>query len=162
MIWSFLAKWAIGGGELVGVAVFSVPAQPKALDALPCDRDEAVELGRLPSGPATVLRSTAEDDDAPGLVRAHLADHPLIGGNGPTMHAAAVSVLHSLRKNAADPIGWLRACAEECAAELERIQSDEDNCEMYEAEEMWEAVERAYLNAARIVEASAAAKARTV
>ena len=27
----------------------------------------------LPSGPATVLRSTAEDDDAPGLVRAHLA-----------------------------------------------------------------------------------------
>ena len=108
MIWSFLAKWAIGGGELVGVAVFSVPAQPKALDALPCDRDEAVELGRLPSGPATVLRSTAEDDDAPGLVRAHLADHPLIGGNGPTMHAAAVSVLHSLRKNAADPIGWLR------------------------------------------------------
>ena len=24
MIWSFLAKWAIGGGELVGVAVFSV------------------------------------------------------------------------------------------------------------------------------------------
>lgn len=62
----------------------------------------------LPSGPATVLRSTAEDDDAPGLVRAHLADHPLIGGNGPTMHAAAVSVLHSLRKNAADPIGWLR------------------------------------------------------
>ena len=33
---------------------------------------------------------------------------------------------------------------------------------MYEAEEMWEAVERAYLNAARIVEASAAAKARTV
>lgn len=116
----------------------------------------------LPSGPATVLRSTAEDDDAPGLVRAHLADHPLIGGNGPTMHAAAVSVLHSLRKNAADPIGWLRACAEECAAELERIQSDEDNCEMYEAEEMWEAVERAYLNAARIVEASAAAKARTV
>lgn len=39
--------WAIGGGELVGVAVFSVPAQPKALDALPCDRDESVELGRL-------------------------------------------------------------------------------------------------------------------
>lgn len=31
-----------------------------------------------------------------------------------------------------------------------------------QAEEMWEAVERAYLNAARIVEASAAAKARTV
>lgn len=34
-------------GELVGVAVFSVPAQPKALDALPCPREEAVELGRL-------------------------------------------------------------------------------------------------------------------
>lgn len=32
---------------LVGVAVFSVPAQGKALDVLPCDRDEAVELGRL-------------------------------------------------------------------------------------------------------------------
>lgn len=35
------------GGALVGVAVFSVPAQPKALDALPCPREEAVELGRL-------------------------------------------------------------------------------------------------------------------
>ena len=34
-------------GALVGVAVFSVPAQAKALDVLPCDRDEAVELGRL-------------------------------------------------------------------------------------------------------------------
>lgn len=35
------------GAQLVGVAVFSVPAQAKALDVLPCDRDEAVELGRL-------------------------------------------------------------------------------------------------------------------
>lgn len=35
------------GQDLVGVAVFSVPAQGKALDVLPCDRNEAVELGRL-------------------------------------------------------------------------------------------------------------------
>lgn len=41
------AAWAVGGGELVGVAVFSVPAQGKVLDVLPCDRAEAVELGRL-------------------------------------------------------------------------------------------------------------------
>lgn len=34
-------------GELVGVAVFSVPAQGRVLDALPCPRTEAVELGRL-------------------------------------------------------------------------------------------------------------------
>lgn len=34
-------------GELVGVAVFSMPAQSKALDILPCPRTEAVELGRL-------------------------------------------------------------------------------------------------------------------
>lgn len=35
------------GGDLVGVAVFSIPAQPRALDVLPCQPDEAVELGRL-------------------------------------------------------------------------------------------------------------------
>ena len=35
------------GAALVGVAVFSVPAQARALDVLPCDRAEAVELGRL-------------------------------------------------------------------------------------------------------------------
>jgi hypothetical protein len=35
------------GAELVGVAVFSVPAQPRCLDVLPCDRAEAVELGRF-------------------------------------------------------------------------------------------------------------------
>lgn len=34
-------------GALAGVAVFSVPAQPKALDVLPGDRDESVELGRF-------------------------------------------------------------------------------------------------------------------
>ncbi len=34
-------------GELVGVAVFSVPAQPKALDRLPGSRESSVELGRL-------------------------------------------------------------------------------------------------------------------
>jgi len=34
-------------GLLVGVAVFSVPAQPKALDVLPGDRNESVELGRF-------------------------------------------------------------------------------------------------------------------
>lgn len=34
-------------GALVGVAVFSLPCQPKALDALPCAPSEAVELGRL-------------------------------------------------------------------------------------------------------------------
>jgi hypothetical protein len=35
------------GWWLVGVAVFSVPAQPKALDVLPGDRDESIELGRF-------------------------------------------------------------------------------------------------------------------
>lgn len=35
------------GGELVGVAVFSAPGQPRVLDALPCDRAAAVELGRF-------------------------------------------------------------------------------------------------------------------
>lgn len=34
-------------GVLSGVAVFSVPAQPKALDVLPGDRDSCGELGRL-------------------------------------------------------------------------------------------------------------------
>lgn len=34
-------------GELQGVAVFSVPAQPRCLDALPCEREVAVELGRF-------------------------------------------------------------------------------------------------------------------
>lgn len=34
-------------GELVGVAVFSVPAANAVLDILPCDRAAAVELGRL-------------------------------------------------------------------------------------------------------------------
>lgn len=34
-------------GDLVGVAVFSHPAQDRVLDSLPCDRTEAVELGRL-------------------------------------------------------------------------------------------------------------------
>ena len=35
------------GGVLSGVAVFSVPAQPKALDVLPGDRETCGELGRL-------------------------------------------------------------------------------------------------------------------
>jgi hypothetical protein len=34
-------------GELVGVAVFSVPASGAVLDILPCPRDASVELGRL-------------------------------------------------------------------------------------------------------------------
>lgn len=34
-------------GELVGVAVFSVPMAGAVLDVLPCARDAAVELGRL-------------------------------------------------------------------------------------------------------------------
>lgn len=34
-------------GRLAGVAVFSVPASGKVLDALPCPREAAVELGRL-------------------------------------------------------------------------------------------------------------------
>lgn len=34
-------------GELAGVAVFSVPAQPKALDVLPGDRNTCAELGRF-------------------------------------------------------------------------------------------------------------------
>lgn len=33
--------------SLTGVAVFSVPMQPKVLDILPCSRDVAVELGRF-------------------------------------------------------------------------------------------------------------------
>lgn len=33
--------------ELVGVAVFSVPASGAVLDVLPCEREAAVELGRL-------------------------------------------------------------------------------------------------------------------
>lgn len=33
--------------ELVGVAVFSVPANARALDVLPCDRELGVELGRF-------------------------------------------------------------------------------------------------------------------
>jgi hypothetical protein len=36
-----------GPSGLEGVAVFSVPAQPKALDVLPGDRDTCGELGRL-------------------------------------------------------------------------------------------------------------------
>jgi len=35
------------GPELVGVAVFSIPAQPRTLDVLPGGRDSSVELGRL-------------------------------------------------------------------------------------------------------------------
>jgi hypothetical protein len=35
------------GGVLSGVAVFSVPAQPKALDVLPGDRSTCAELGRF-------------------------------------------------------------------------------------------------------------------
>ncbi len=35
------------GPELVGVAVFSIPAQPKALDVLPGSRSTCVELGRF-------------------------------------------------------------------------------------------------------------------
>jgi hypothetical protein len=35
------------GGALVGVAVFSHPAQDKVLGCLPCPKAEAVELGRL-------------------------------------------------------------------------------------------------------------------
>lgn len=35
------------GGELVGVAVFSVPASGAVLDVLPCPRAAAVELGRF-------------------------------------------------------------------------------------------------------------------
>lgn len=34
-------------GELVGVAVFAVPVQPRSLDVLPCDRSEAVVLSRF-------------------------------------------------------------------------------------------------------------------
>lgn len=34
-------------GQLVGVAVFSVPVQPRALDVAPGDRSSCVELGRL-------------------------------------------------------------------------------------------------------------------
>lgn len=33
--------------ELVGVAVFSIPAQPRSLDVLPCERAASVELGRF-------------------------------------------------------------------------------------------------------------------
>lgn len=33
--------------QLVGVAVYSVPANPRCLDVLPCDRIESVELGRF-------------------------------------------------------------------------------------------------------------------
>lgn len=33
--------------SLVGVAVFSVPAQPRCLDVLPCAREEAVDFGRF-------------------------------------------------------------------------------------------------------------------
>ncbi len=36
-----------GGNELVGVAVYSVPANSRCLDVLPCDRSESVELGRF-------------------------------------------------------------------------------------------------------------------
>ena len=36
-----------GGGELVGVAVFSRPGQARVLDSLPCDAAAAVELGRF-------------------------------------------------------------------------------------------------------------------
>ena len=35
------------GAQLVGVAVFSIPAQPKALDVLPGERETCVELGRF-------------------------------------------------------------------------------------------------------------------
>ncbi len=35
------------GGDLVGLAVFTVPAQVKVLDHLPCPRAVGVELGRL-------------------------------------------------------------------------------------------------------------------
>ena len=35
------------GGELVGLAVFTMPSQVKVLDHLPCPREVSVELGRL-------------------------------------------------------------------------------------------------------------------
>lgn len=41
-------RYGIYRGEaLCGVAVFSVPAQPRCLDILPCEREAAVELGRF-------------------------------------------------------------------------------------------------------------------
>jgi hypothetical protein len=36
-----------GSSELVGVAVYSVPANSRCLDILPCERSESVELGRF-------------------------------------------------------------------------------------------------------------------
>lgn len=39
--------WAVGGGELVGIAVFSHPPTDKVLSCLPCPKDAAVELGRF-------------------------------------------------------------------------------------------------------------------
>lgn len=36
-----------GASGLVGVAVFSVPVQPRCLDLLPCEREVSVELGRF-------------------------------------------------------------------------------------------------------------------
>ncbi len=169
--------WTYSGGfgaSCVGVAGLRMP--PLAGTAL----DEVLRHARtlpfelvgggvaffidgLPSGRVAVIRSTPEDDDAPDLVRAHLPGYPLIGSNGPTMAAAAVGVLHSLRAHAADPAGWLHACAEDCHAEVERIQAgDGIDSGMVETEEMWEAMRNAYHNAARIVEvAAAAAKART-
>lgn len=117
------------------------------IDGLPMGRCPVL---RCPVPPATPTHPESD------LVQAHLAKHPLISGTGTTLHAAAVNLLHSLRKHAADPAGWLSACAEECAAELERIRAVGIDVSrgVIGTRDFWESLQRTYLNAVRIVEAA--------
>lgn len=89
-----MSPWASGALDEVWRRV---QAEPFKLASV----GDAFFIDGLPSGRVAVIRSTPEDDDAPDLVRAHLPGYPLIGSNGPTMAAAAVGVLHSLRAHAA-------------------------------------------------------------
>ncbi len=63
------ARYRVGlyrrGGALEGVAVFSHPMQDRVLDALPCDRHAAVELGRF-----VLLHSVPSNGESWFLARA--------------------------------------------------------------------------------------------
>lgn len=106
----------------------------------------------LPPGRAEV---EWDEDDPPGLVRAYLKGYPLISGAGRSREAAAEGLRCRLLKEAADPVGWLGALAEECRAEAERLEREENGGDLDQIEG-WQHLELAYRNAIRIVEAASA------
>lgn len=58
-------------------------------------------------------------------------------------------------KEAADPVAWLGALAEECRAEVDRLKRGEEaGVDGVDQIEGWQHLELAYRNAIRIVEAA--------